>query len=152
MFLVIVLSAIALVILAAYTLSMQRTTRAVGRLLVSRPQDPITPRAQTIRYVAIFGLAVILLILASYTYAWYHGPWVLIASFVASTALPSIIGLRPGSPRLVAAIVLDLKRRQEAYLKDGDTLRGQAIEEFIEQLKRFSQEEIVHEPRGEPRT
>ena len=78
---------------------MQRTTRAVGRLLVSRPQDPITPRAQTIRYVAIFGLAIILFILASYTYAWYHGPWVLMAIFVASTALPSIIGLRPGSPR-----------------------------------------------------
>ncbi len=144
---------IAFIFLAAHTYSMQMTTLALGRLLSSKyPKDPgagvqdaITPKAQTIRNLMIFVLAIILFGLTTYTYAWYHGLWVVIVCIIVSFIIGPIFSLRPGAQRFVVSITSNMKRRHQTYLNAGDTIRAQAIIELIEQLEQLSSEEIIKE-------
>ena len=99
MFWVIVAYAVLLSALTGYTMVIQGTALALGRLLVSESafvrgtgvQDAITPKIQTIRNIAAMILFVPLFILTTYAYAWYHALWVIIATFIASTAFPIIL-------------------------------------------------------------
>lgn len=136
-------------------MNMQGTTLALGRLLVSKSvedpgsgvQDSITPKSQTVRNIALFALLVTVFGLTTYAYAWYHGLWVLVASFLVSYILTPIIGIKAGSPRLVAAIASDMKRRHQNFLNAGDTLQAQAIGELINRLEQMSLEDILDETR-----
>ena len=153
MFIVILLLSLILAFLIAYTMNIQGTTLALGRLLVSKSvqdpgsgvQDAITPKSQTVRNIALLALLVIVIGLTTYAYAWYHGLWVLAASFLASYILTPIAGIKAGSPRLVAAIVSDMNRRHQNFLNAGDTSRTQAIDELIDRLEQLSSEDILHE-------
>jgi hypothetical protein len=155
MFIVILLLSLILAFLIAYTMNMQGTTLALGRLLVSKSvqdagtgvQDAITPKSQTVRNIGLLALLVIVFGLTTYAYAWYHGLWVLVASFLASYILTPIIGIKAGSPRLVAAIASDMKRRHQNFLSASDTVQAQAIEELIDRLEQLSSEDILHEAR-----
>jgi hypothetical protein len=110
-------------------------------------QDAITPKSQTVRNIALFGLLVIVFGLTTYAYAWYHALWVLLASFLASYIVTPIIGIKAGSPRLVGAIASDMKRRNQNFLNAGDNLRAQVIEQLIDRLEQLSSEDILHEAR-----
>jgi hypothetical protein len=153
MFWIILAFALLLSTLTGYTMVIQGTTLALGRLLVSKSsfirgtgvQDAITPKMQTIRNVAAMILFVPLFILTTYTYAWYHALWVIILTFFASTAFPIILGMRAGSVRIVSIILSDMEKRRKAYLKSGDELRSNAISDLINGIKEIPQEEIIKE-------
>jgi len=155
MFILILLLSIILAILIAYTMNMQGTTLALGRLLVSKSvqdpglgvQDAITPKSQTVRNITLISLLVIVFGLTTYSYAWYHGLWVLVAALIASYILTPIMGLRAGSPRLVAAILRNMKRRHQNFLMADDTLRAHAIGDLIDRLEQLNSEDISHEAR-----
>lgn len=153
MFWIIVVFAVLLSVLTGYTMGIQGTTLALGRLLVSKSafirgpgvQDAITPKMQTIRNVAAMILFVPLFILTTYTYTWYHALWVIILTFFASTAFPIILGMRAGSVRIVSIILSDMEKRRKVYLKSGDELRSTAISDLINGIKEIPQEEIIKE-------
>ncbi len=131
----------------------QGTTLALGRLLVSEStfnqgaglQDAITPKSQTVKNIAIFILFVPLFIITTYQYAWYHALWVILLTLLASTAFPIILGMRAGSSRLVSIILKDMENRKKAYLKSGDELRSNAINDLIQRIKEIPQEVILEE-------
>ncbi len=153
MFWIIVVFAVLLSAFTGYTMVIQGTTLALGRLLVSKSafiqgtgvQDAITPKMQTIRNIAVMILFVPLFILTTYTYAWYHALWVIVATFLASTAFPIILRMRAGSHRLVSIIIKDMKKRKKAYSKLGDELRSRAISDLIDRIEEIPQEQIMQE-------
>lgn len=153
MFWIILVFAVLLSALTGYTMVIQGTTLALGRLLVSESasiqgtgvQDAITPKMQTIRNIAAMILFVPLFIITTYTYAWYHAIWVIIATFFASTAFPIILGMRAGSRRIVSIILSDMEKRRKAYLESGDELRSNAINDLIKRIEEIPQEEIMKE-------
>ena len=153
MFWIIVVFAVLLSALTGYTMVIQGTTLALGRLLVSESafiqgtgvQDAITPKMQTIRNIAVMILFVPLFILTTYTYAWYHALWVIMVTFFASTAFPIILGIRAGSRRIVSIILSDMEKRRKAYLESGDELRSNAINDLIKRIEVITQEEIMKE-------
>ena len=153
MFLPILLLSLLLASLMAYTMAMQKTTHSIGRLLMNKAadepgagvQDAITPKAQTTRNLLMFFLILVVFGLTTYQYAWYHGIWVVLACFLGSFPLGGILGLRPGSPRLVASVAKDMKRRRQAYLDFNDTLRAEVIGELIAKLEQLSPEDIRSE-------
>ena len=155
MIIIILLLSLLLSFLAAYTLNLQGTTLALGRLLVNKSQnvpgagvqDAITPKAQTVRNVAIFVLIILIFILTTYAYAWYHALWVLFACYISSHIITPIMGIKAGSPRLVNAIKLDMRRRHTNYLKSGDNFRAQAIKALINKIDKLSLEDILNEIR-----
>lgn len=136
-----------------YTMVIQGTTLALGRLLAPGAatisgtglQDAITPRMQTTRNIVAMILFVPLFILTTYAYAWYHAIWVIVAAFFASTAFPIILGMRAGSARIVSIILSDMETRREAYLESGGELRLNAISDLINRIKEIPQEEIKKE-------
>lgn len=138
-----------------YTMVIQGTTLAIGRLLVSKSgsipgtgvQDAITPNRQSIRNIAVMILFLLLFILSTYAYAWYHALWIIVVTFFASTAFPIIFGMRAGSSRIVTIILSDMERRRKAFLVSGDELRPNAINELIKRTKEIPQEEIMMEAR-----
>ena len=139
--------------LTGYTMVIQGTTLALGRLLVSESafirgtglQDVITSKRQTVRNVAIMILFAPLFILTTYEYAWYHALWVILVTFFASTAFPIILCMRAGSSRIVSIILKDMEKRRKAYLKSGDELRSNAINDLIQRIEEIPQEEILKE-------
>lgn len=153
MFGVIFLLAIIVAFLTAYTMSVQGTTLARGRLLVSKSiqfpdsgvQDAITPKRQTIRNILMFSLFLIVVGLTTYAYAWYDALLVLLVTFLTSSILPTILRMKPVSPRLVSVIASDIKRRHQSYLDKGVTVRAQAIEDLLGRLRQLSPEEILQE-------
>lgn len=153
MFWMIVIFAIILSALTGYTMVIQGTTLALERLLVYEStliqgtgvQDAITPKMQTIRNIVVMILFVPLFILTTYTYAWYHALWVIVATFLASTAFPIILGMRAGSHRLVSIIIRDMKKRRKAYRESGDELRSNAIGDLIKRIEEIPQELILLE-------
>ncbi|MFH1236457.1 MAG: hypothetical protein V1685_06010 [Parcubacteria group bacterium] len=153
MFWFILVYAVLLSALTGYTMAIQGTTLALGRLLVpgsaiiSRTglQDAITPKMQTIRNIVAMILFVPLFILTTYAYAWYHVIWVIVATFLASTAFPIILGMRAGSTRIVSIILSDMEKRRKAYQKSGDELRSTAIGDLINRVKDIPHEEIMKE-------
>ena len=153
MFWIIVIFAIILSALTGYTMVIQGTTLALGRLLVYKStlikdtgvQDAITPKMQNVRNIMAMILFVPLFILTTYTYAWYHALWVIIATFLASTAFPIILGMRAGSNRIVSIIIRNMKKRKEAYNKSGDEFRSKAIGDLIDRIEEIPQEEIMKE-------
>ena len=153
MFWIIVVFAVLLSALTGYTMVIQGTTLALGRLLVSESafirgtgvQDAITPKIQTIRNIAAMILFVPLFILITYTYAWYHALWAIVVTFFASTALPIILGMRAGSVRIVSIILSGMEKRRKAYLESGDELRSNTIGDLIKRIEEFPQEEIMKE-------
>ena len=153
MFWVIVIFALILSMLTGYTMVIQGTTLALGRLLVydssfmkgTGLQDAITPKMQTVRNIAAIILFLGLFILITYTYAWYHALWVLVLTFLLSTAFPIILGMRAGSHRIVSIIVSDMKKRKNAYIQLGDELQSRAIGDLIDRIERISQEQIMQE-------
>jgi len=153
MFWFILAYAVLLSALTGYTMVIQGTTLALGRLLVPGAaiinetglQDAITPKIQTIRNIVSMFLYVPLFILTTYSYAWYHGIWVIIATFLASTAFPIILGMRAGSTRIVSMILSDMEKRRKDYQKSGDELRSNAIGDLINRVKDLPHEEIMKE-------
>lgn len=153
MFGVIFLLAIIVAFLTAYTMSVQGTTLARGRLLVSKSiqfpdsgvQDAITPKRQTIRNILMFSLFLIVVGLTTYAYAWYDALLVLLVTFLTSSILPTILRMKPVLPRLVSVIASDIKRRHQSYLDKGVTVRAQAIEDLLGRLRQLSPEEILQE-------
>lgn len=153
MFWIIVIFAIILSALTGYTMVIQGTTLALGRLLVYKStlikdtgvQDAITPKMQNVRNIMAMILFVPLFILTTYTYAWYHALWVIIATFLASTAFPIILGMRAGSNRIVSIIIRNMKKRKEAYNKSGDEFRSKAIGDLIDRIEEIPQEQIMQE-------
>lgn len=153
MFWIIVIFAIILSALTGYTMVIQGTSLALGRLLVyestliqgSGVQDAITPKMQNVRNIIVMTFYVPLFILTTYTYAWYHALWVIVATFLASTAFPIILGMRTGSPRLVSIIIRDMKKRKKAFSKSGDELRLNAISDLIDRIEKIPQEQIMQE-------
>jgi hypothetical protein len=132
---------------------MQKTTHSIGRILINKAadelcagvQDAITPKAQTTRNLLMFFIVIVVFGLTTYQYAWYHGIWVVLACFLGSFLLGVILGLRPGSPRLVASVAKDMKRRRQAYQNSSDTLRAEVIGELIAKLEQLSPEDIRRE-------
>jgi hypothetical protein len=100
---------------------------------------------QNVRNIMAMILFVPLFILTTYTYAWYHALWVIIATFLASTAFPIILGMRAGSVRIVSIILSDMEKRRKAYLEFGDELRSNALSDLINRIKEIPQEEIMKE-------
>jgi len=153
MFWIIVIFAIILSALTGYTMVIQGTTLTLGRLLVYNStlikgtgvQDAVTPKMQNVRNIIVMILFVPLFILTTYTYAWYHALWVIIATFLASTAFPIILGMRAGSNRIVSIIVRDMKKRKEAYNKSGDDFRSKTIGDLIDRIEEIPQEQIMQE-------
>ena len=153
MFWLILVYAVLLSALTGYTMVIQGTTLALGRLLVPGSaiingaglQNAITPKMQTIRNIFAMILFVPLFILTTYAYTWYHGIWVIVATFLASTAFPIILGMRAGSRRIVSIILSDLEKRRKAYQKSGDELRSTAIGDLINRVKELPHEEIMKE-------
>lgn len=153
MFWVILFLAIVLSLLTAYTMAIQGTTLAIGRLLAHKfssnhgtgLQDALTPKSQTIRNITVIFLFIVLFGLITYAYAWYHALWVLAITFLSSTVFPIILGIRPGSSRLVSRIISNMKRRHQNYLKSGDTLRADVINELINRIEQLPIEEIRQE-------
>ena len=153
MFWIIVIFAVILSVLTGYTMVIQGTTLALGRLLFSESafirgtgvQDAITSKMQTIRNIAVMILFVPLFILTTYIYAWYHAFWVIIVTFSASTAFPIILGMRAGSSRIVSIIIKDMKKRKRAYGKSGDELRSMAISDLIDRIEEIPHEQIMQE-------
>ena len=153
MFWIIMVFAVLLSALTGYTMVIQGTTLALGRLLVSESafirgtgvQDAIIPKMQSIRNIAAMILFVPLFILTTYAYAWYHALWVIIATFFASTAFPIILGMRAGSVRIVSIILSNMEKRRKAYHESGDELRSNAISDLINRIKEIPQEEIMRE-------
>jgi len=153
MFWSILIFAVFLAALTGYTMVMQGTTVALGRLLVSKSdiirgtglQDAITPKMQTIRNIAAMILFLPLFILTSYAYAWYHGLWVIIATFFASTAFPILLGMRAGSVRIVSIILSVMEKRRKAYHESGDELRSNAMSDLISRIREIPHEEIMKE-------
>lgn len=153
MFWVIVIFALILSLLTGYTMVIQGTTLALGRLLVYESnlvhgtglQDAITPKTQTIRNIGAIIMFVILFILITYSYAWYHALWVLIVTFLASTAFPIILGMRAGSHRIVSIIVKDMKKRKKSYAESGDDLGSNAIGDLIDRIEKIPHEQIMQE-------
>lgn len=151
-FLILLLSLIT-ALLIAYTMAMQKTTHSIGRLLINKAadepgvgvQDAITPRSQTTRNLLMFVLILVVFGLTTYQYAWYHGIWVVLICFFGSSLLGVILGLRPGSTRLVASVAKDMERRRQAYLNFNDTLRAEAIGALIGKLEQLSPEAIRSE-------
>ena len=139
--------------IAGYTMVIQGTTLALGRLLVSESaftqgaglQDAITPKRQNVRNVAVIILFLSLFILTTYAYAWYHALWVIVATFLASTAIPIILGMRAASRRIVSIILKNMEKRRRAYLESGDELRSNAINDLIGRIEQIPQEEILKE-------
>ncbi len=153
MFWIIVVFAVILSALTGYTMVIQGTTLALGRLLVSEStfirgtgvQDAITSKMQSIRNIAVMILFVPLFILTTYAYAWYHALWVIMATFFASTTFPIILGMRAGSVRIVSIILSDMEKRRKAHLESGDELRSNAISDLIKRIEEIPQEEIMKE-------
>ena len=153
MFWIIVVFAVILSALTGYTMVIQGTTSALGRLLVSESaftrgtgvQDAITSKMQTVRNIAVMIMFVPLFILTTYTYAWYHALWVIIVTFLASTAFPIILGIRTGSSRIVSIIIKDMKKHKRAYGKSGDELTSMAISDLIDRIEEIPQEQIMQE-------
>ena len=153
MFWTIVVFAAFLSALTGYTMVIQGTTLALGRLLVSEStftrgtgvQDAITPKMQTRRNIVAMILFVPLFILTTYAYAWYHALWVTVVTFFASTAFPIIFGMRAGSIRIVSMILSDMGKRRKAYLESGDELRSNAISDLMNRIKEIPQEDIMKE-------
>ena len=153
MFWIIVIFAIILSALTGYTMVIQGTFLALGRLLVYKStlikgtgvQDAITPKMQNVRNIMAMILFVPLFILTTYTYAWYHALWVIIATFLASTAFPIILGMRAGSVRIVSIILSDMEKRRKAYFESGDELRSNTISDLINRIEEIPQEEIMKE-------
>jgi hypothetical protein len=151
----ILLSGLILVFLMSYTMSMQRTTLAVGRLLVGKSgevrgtgvQDAITPKSQTLRNVMTAGLAILIFVITTAAYAWYYGILTVGLCLIGSLILPSILGIRPGAPRLVRALQSDMESRLKAYLARGDNLRAEVLGKLIEDLKALDEDEIKREAR-----
>jgi hypothetical protein len=151
MFWIIVVFAVLLSALTGYTMVIQGTTLALGRLLVSESafirgtgvQDAITPKMQTIRNIAAMILFVPLFILTTYTYTWYHAVWVIIVTFFASTAFPIILGMRAGSARIVSIILSEMEKRRKAYLESDDELQSNAISNLINRIKDIPPEDIM---------
>jgi len=131
----------------------QGTTLALGRLLAYKStltqaagvQDAITPQLQNVRSIMVMILFVPLFILTTYTYGWYHALWVIIVTFLASTAFPIILGMRAGSSRMVSIIIKDMEKRKRAYGKSGDELRSRAISDLIDRIEEIPQEQIMQE-------
>ena len=153
MFWLIFIYAVLLSALTGYTMVIQGTILALGRLLVSGStmigrtglQETITPKIQNIRNIITMVLFVPLFILTTYAYAWYHGVWVIIASFFSSTAIPIILGMRAGSSRIVSIILSDMEKRRKAYQKSGDELRANAISDLIHRVREIPNDEIMRE-------
>lgn len=153
MFWIIVVFAVILSALTGYTMVIQGTTLALGRLLVSESafirgtgvQDAITSKMQTVRNIAVMIMFVPLFILTTYTYAWYHALWVIIVTFLASIAFPIILGMRAGSSSIVSIIIKDMKKRKRAYGRSGDELRSMAISDLIDRIEEIPQEQIMQE-------
>lgn len=153
MFWIILVFAVLLSVITGYTMVIQGTTLALGRLLVSESafiqgtglQDAITPKKQTARNIVVMILFVLLFILTTYAYAWYHGLWVILATFLASTTFPIILGMRAGSARIVSIILSDMEKRRKAYHDSGDELRSSAISDLINRIKEIPQEKIMKE-------
>lgn len=153
MFWIIAVFAVILSALTGYTMVVQGTTSALGRLLVSESafirgtgvQDAITSKMQTVRNIAVMIMFVPLFILTTYTYAWYHAFWVIIVTFLASTAFPIIFGIRTGSSRIVSIIIKDMKKHKRAYGKSGDELTSMAISDLIDRIEEIPQEQIMQE-------
>ena len=153
MFWIIMVFAVLLSAFTGYTMVMQGTTLALGRLLVSESafirgtgvQDAITAKMQTVRNIAAMILFVPLFILTTYSYAWYHALWVIMVTFFASTAFPIILGMRAGSRRIVSIILSDMEKRRKSYLESGDELRSNAINDLIKRIEEIPQEDIMNE-------
>jgi hypothetical protein len=153
MFWMIVVFAVLLSVLIGYTLEIQGTTLALGRLLVDESsiirgitlQDAITPKMQTFRNLAMMILLVVLFILTTHAYFWYHGLWVIIATFFSSKIFTIILGMRAGSFRIVSIILSDMEKRRKAYRESGDELRSNMINVLINRIKEMPQKEILEE-------
>jgi hypothetical protein len=137
---------------AVYTLAFQRTTFAIGRLLVVATegrgvQDAITPRSQTTRNLILFFLIALLFFVTTYAYKWYYGVLAVVVSPIIGLVIGNILGFRPGSQQMVGAVIRDMVRRYDTYRRHGDALRAKAMQELIERVKDISIEEIQSEAR-----
>ena len=128
--------AVVLAGLIPYTHGMQETTLMLGRKLsdemlsevTSVPperikrrglQDELTPRAQNLRNVLMWGLMIALFGLTTYAFAWYHGLWVLVVTVMTGVVFFVIFGFPPGHPRYAAEIRADMQRRVVLFATDG---------------------------------
>jgi len=137
-------------------MAMQKTTHIIGRLLMNKTvdepgtglQNAITPKSQTARNLVMFCLFIVVFGLTAYQYAWYHGIWVVLSCFVGSALFGVILGLRPGSPRLVASVAKNMERRRHKYINSNDILRAEFIGKLIGKLEQLSLEDIRNEARS----
>jgi hypothetical protein len=135
---------------SAYTMAMQGTTLAIGRLLAGERkgtgvQDAITPRSQTIRNIVMFCLTVFLFIITTYSYRWYYGLTAVVVGPFLGLISGQVFGLRAGSKQLVIAVLRDMVKRYDIYRRQGDQMRANAMQDLIERMKYISIEEIGRE-------
>lgn len=152
MFVIILIFAALLSILCGYTMVIQGTTLALGRILIGPAfargtglQDAITPKMQNTRNIFVVTLFVLLFFLTTYAYAWYHAIWVIIIAFFASSIFPVILDMRAGSNRIVSIILQDMKKREKVCLESSDKIKATAISDLIKRIEEISQETILNE-------
>lgn len=148
--LIIVFLSLILALMTAYTLAFQGTTYTIGRLLVGATegagvQDAITPRSQTGRNIVMFSLIAILFVISALYFRWYYGLLIIVVSIMAGSVFGNILGFRPGSQRMIKAVTRSMMRRYDAYRREGDELRAEAIQELIERMRDISVADIQNE-------
>ena len=126
--------------LSAHYLAMQQTLR----LLLTRDSTQkdrtrvqvgiiLGMQLKGVNIVFLFGVALYLVIARAST--WQYGVLIVILCEVGSLLIRSVLNLKPGSPRMLAAITSDLELRRRLYKFAGDTLRLQAVEELLARLQ-----------------
>ena len=136
----VILLSVLLMYLSAYTVAMQRT---LGLLLAGETDGTDRTGAQVAIILgmqltsvnAMFLLGVALYLIIARASAWYYGVLVLALCALGGWLIRSILNLRPGSPKMVAAIASSLERRRESYKNAGDSLKLQAVEELLARLR-----------------
>ena len=136
----VILLILGFIYLSAYHLAMQRT---LGLLLTGRPKAEDRSRAQVAiifglqltRLNVTFLLGVAIYLIIARASAWYFGVMVLALCQVGGLLVQSILNLQPGSPKMLAMIASDLERRRTLYMNKGDSLRLQAVEGLLAQLR-----------------
>jgi hypothetical protein len=138
----------------SYSYCMQLTTLFVGRLLSGLTgnisgrgmQDAITPQSQNLRNTISPVILIAIFALTTYFYAWHHGLWVVIATFILGRNIaPKIRGVKPCSPALIADLRKDMKTRYKKYIDGNDTMRANAIKDLIDKFDAIADEAIYGE-------
>jgi hypothetical protein len=141
----VILLTVVLMYFTAYIVAIERTLRALGLPPAEESDTRTRSRAQSLiilgieltRLNAAFLLGVVVYLITARASAWYYGVLIVVLCVIGSTLIGSTSSLRPGSPEMVAAIMIDLERRREWYKKAGDVVRLQAVEDLLARIRSF---------------